>query len=64
VPVEPTADYPRCLAGRRAGPPEDVGGPYGYAEFLDAISNAGHKDHDDLLACGGDREAGRPAVIR
>jgi hypothetical protein len=49
VPIEPAGDYPRCLAGRRAGPPEDVGGPYGYEQFLKAIADPGHKDHDDLL---------------
>lgn len=50
VPVEPAADYPRYLAGRRAAPPEDVGGTYGYEQFLEAIADPGHKDHDDQLA--------------
>lgn len=41
--------FPRCLAGRRACPPEDVGGVYGYAEFLDAIKDPEHDRHDELL---------------
>lgn len=36
---------PRILAGERAGPPEDVGGPPGYAHFLDALRNPAHPEH-------------------
>lgn len=32
--------YPICIDGKRACPPEDVGGSGGYEEFLDAISPA------------------------
>ena len=42
-------DYPVCLAGARACPPEDCGGPYGYAEFLEAIQNSKHPEHHSLL---------------
>eukprot|EP01027_Heterolobosea_sp_BB2_P010458 GEZU01015348.1.p1 GENE.GEZU01015348.1~~GEZU01015348.1.p1 ORF type:complete len:213 (-),score=25.73 GEZU01015348.1:101-739(-) len=31
------ADYPRCIGGARACPPEDCGGAAGYAEFLDKV---------------------------
>jgi hypothetical protein len=45
---------PACLDGRGACPPEDVGGVPGFAEFLDAIGDANHERHNELLEwCGG-----------
>ena len=41
--------YPKCIAGERACPPEDIGGTFGYANFLDAISDPKHPDHEDML---------------
>lgn len=41
--------YPVCLDGSRACPPEDVGGVWGYAEFLDAIVDSKHERHGELL---------------
>ncbi len=41
--------YPVCLAGKRACPPEDCGGVWGYAEFLQAIRDPKHVDHEDML---------------
>ena len=34
-----------CLAGKRRRPPEDVGGPWGYAEFFQAIADPKHDEH-------------------
>ena len=33
--------------------PEDVGGPPGYAEFLAAIADPAHEDHDHMLTWRG-----------
>ena len=41
--------YPRCIAGENACPPEDVGGVWGYADFLQAINNPEHKEHKTFL---------------
>lgn len=48
-PVDPKAKYPLCLEGERACPPEDCGGARGYADFLEAIGDKGHKQHDEML---------------
>ena len=32
-----------------ACPPEDCGGTWGYGDFLDAIQNPKHKQHEELL---------------
>lgn len=37
--------YPRCIAGSRSGPPEDVGGPSGYQDFLEAWLDPDHDEH-------------------
>ena len=39
---------PRCIAGRRAGPPENCGGIYGYQDLLDAIANPERADEELL----------------
>ena len=41
--------YPRCIGGAGACPPEDVGGTHRYAEFLRAIRNRTHPEHDAML---------------
>ena len=45
--------YPVCLEGARACPPEDVGGAWGYKEFLEALADPEHEDHDGLLEWAG-----------
>jgi len=49
LPPEPDQQYPVCLKGRRACPPEDVGGIRGYAGFLEAIRNPDHPEHKHYL---------------
>ena len=40
--------YPRLLDASGRCPPEDVGGPFGYAEALEAIADPSHERHDEL----------------
>jgi len=49
--AQPKTDwlYPVCVAGERAAPPEDVGGVGGYMEFLCAINDPKHEEHDSML---------------
>ena len=49
LPSEEGQTYPRCLTGRRACPPEDCGGPWGYADFLEALTDPGHEQHTQLV---------------
>jgi hypothetical protein len=45
---EPGAGYPRLIEAVGRCPPEDVGGPYGYAEYLEAIRDPSHERHAEF----------------
>lgn len=51
----PTPDvfYPRCIVGARKGPPEDAGGTGGYADYLEALADPDHEEHENMLAWRG-----------
>ena len=51
--VDPKAQYPLCLEGARACPPEDVGGAWGYADFLEALTDPNHEQHDEFIEWAG-----------
>jgi hypothetical protein len=48
-PDNPGFKLPMLLDGANACPPEDVGGAYGYLEFLEAIRNPDHEEHATML---------------
>lgn len=48
MPAVPGTRYPLCLDGARACPPEDVGGVWGYADFLVAIADPENERHEEL----------------
>jgi hypothetical protein len=52
--AEKDTQYPVCLKGKRACPPEDVGGIWGYENFLEAIADPEHEEHEDYLEWIGD----------
>jgi hypothetical protein len=54
LPPDPEGKHPVCLAGKRACPPEDVGGIWGFAEFLEAMANPEHPEHEERLEWYGD----------
>ena len=41
--------YPACLAGKHSCPPEDCGGARGYMDFLHAISDLKHPEHERMM---------------
>jgi hypothetical protein len=47
--------YPVCVEGARACPPEDVGGVWGYTDFVEAIAEPDDERHDEFLVWVGGR---------
>jgi len=55
LPIERGRQYPMCLEGKRACPLEDIGGMWGYDDFLKAFADPNHPEHDDIVdELGGD----------
>lgn len=58
LPPDPQQKLPVCIKGKRACPPEDVGGIWGYYGFLAALQDPDHPERDDYLEwIGGEWDA-------
>jgi hypothetical protein len=54
LPPDAEQQLPMCIKGKRACPPEDIGGVWGYYEFLEAIKDPDHPDHEMYTEWRGD----------
>lgn len=54
LPPEEDVHYPRCIKGKRACPPEDIGGVRGYDHFLEVIKDPKNPEHEHMLEWIGD----------
>ena len=50
----PGTAYPVLIDATGRCPPEDVGGSWGYAEFLDAIADPAHENHAEMMEWAGE----------
>jgi hypothetical protein len=53
VAAEPNTTYPRVVDGSRACPPEDCGGPYGYANLIEILAKPRHKEYRQMREWAG-----------
>lgn len=54
LPIESSATHPICIAGKRACPPEDIGGIWGYKELLEVSNNPDHPEYENLMDWAGE----------
>jgi hypothetical protein len=48
IPLD-SSESPKVIKGKKACPPEDCGGIWGYYDFLDAIQDPTHEEHEKML---------------
>ncbi len=56
LPPDPAQTYPVCIEGKLAAPIEDIGGMWGYYQFLEAIKDPNHPEHAMYVEWYGDAE--------
>jgi len=49
APASPGIRVPSCIGGRRACPPEDCGGPWGYRRLLEVLDDPAHPERQELM---------------
>jgi hypothetical protein len=49
LPREKNINYPICIKGKGACPPEDCGGIWGYEELLEIIKNPKNEEYEEML---------------
>jgi hypothetical protein len=47
--ADPEIHYPILIAAKGACPPEDCGGPWGYAELKEILADPSHEQHQEML---------------
>lgn len=59
TPADPAVKLPVCVGGRRAAPPDDCGGVWGYQELIEVLADPGHPEHQERLEWLGLDDAGQ-----
>lgn len=49
VPFDEKINYPICLTGKMACPPEDCGGIWGYSNLLEILKDPTHEEYEDMI---------------
>jgi hypothetical protein len=49
LPDDGSTETPSCIKGKRACPPEDCGGIWGYANLIEIVQNPKHPEHQEML---------------
>lgn len=49
LPANSDVVLPSCIKGKRACPPEDCGGVWGYQDLIEVIRNPSHPEYEEML---------------